>query len=103
MQRRRQQRERQKAKAKVELASPAGIFRGARIYKNSARASSFFVHFFAVVAELRWENASFHVFVEDVNKRRLNFLSLSELKYGSIIGIRLKKSSLVFDKKNELE
>ena len=71
--------------------------------KNSARASRFLVHFFAVVAELRWENASFHVFMEDVNKRRLNFLSLSELKYGSIIGIRLKKSSLVFDKENELE
>ena len=35
---------------------------------NSARAARFFVHFFVVTAR-----------EEDVNKRRLNFLTLSEL------------------------
>ena len=47
---------------------------------NSARASRFFVHFFAVTARLRREKCLISRFMEDVNKRRLNFLSLSELE-----------------------
>ena len=39
-------------------------------------------------------------FMEDVNKCPLIFLSVSELEYDSLIGIRLKKSSLEFDKVN---
>ena len=42
---------------------------------NSARAARFFVHFSAVTARLRFENAQFHV-----NERRRNFLSLCELR-----------------------
>ena len=47
---------------------------------NSARASRFLVHFFAVTARLRREISRF---IEDVNKRRVNFLSLSDLEYSS--------------------
>ena len=51
---------------------------------NFARASRFFVHFFAVTARLRRENAKFHVVQrKDVHKRRQNFLPLSELGDGS--------------------
>ena len=51
---------------------------------NFARASRFFVHFFAVTARLRRENAKFHVVQrKDLHKRRRNFLPLSELGDGS--------------------
>ena len=51
---------------------------------NFARASGFFVHFFAVAARLRSEKAKFHVVQrKDVHKRRRNFLPLSELGDGS--------------------
>ena len=49
---------------------------------NSARASSFFVHFFAVTSR-KTGKCLISPFMEDVKKRRLNFLSLSELVYGS--------------------
>ena len=42
-------------------------------------------------------------FMEDVNKLWLNLLSLSELEYIWFLGIRLKNSSLAFDKVYELE
>ena len=45
---------------------------------NFARASHFFVHFFPVFARL------ISRFMEDVNKQRRNFISLSELEYGSL-------------------
>ena len=51
--------------------------------KNSARASRFFVHFSAITARLQRENALLHTFMEDVNKRRRNFLALYELACGS--------------------
>ena len=38
---------------------------------------------FAVTARLQRENALLHTFMEDVNKRRRNFLALYELAYGS--------------------
>ena len=41
---------------------------------NFARASHFFVHFFAVFARLRHENCLILRFREDVNKRRHNFI-----------------------------
>ena len=50
---------------------------------NSARASRFFVHLFVVTARLRRNKNLISRFMEDVNKRRLNFLSLSELEYDS--------------------
>ena len=55
---------------------------------NFARASSCFVHFFAVTARLRRENACLisqctQGRTEEVHKRRRTFLSLSELEYGS--------------------
>ena len=71
MPRRRQQREGQKSN------------RLNRQNNNSARASRFFVHFFVVTARLRRDKNLFSRFMEDVNKRRLNFLSLSELEYDS--------------------
>ena len=44
----------------------------------------FFLHFFAVTALLRRENAKFHVVQrKEAHKRRPNFLPLSELGYGS--------------------
>ena len=46
---------------------------------------TFFVHFFPVFARLRRENAYFRVFMEDVNKQRRNFISLSELGYGALL------------------
>ena len=48
-----------------------------------ARASRFFVHFFAIAARQPHENATFFSrFMEDVNKWRRNFLSLSKLECG---------------------
>ena len=42
---------------------------------------AFFVHFFAVTAQLRRENASVvSRFTEEVHKRQRNFLSISELE-----------------------
>ena len=46
---------------------------------NFARASHFFVHFFAVFARLRREN--FARFMENVNKQRRNLISLLKLGY----------------------
>ena len=63
MPQRRRQRERQKSN------------RLNRQNNNSARAARFFVHFSAVTAPLRLENAQFHV-----NERRRNFLSLCKLR-----------------------
>ena len=63
MPRRRRQRERQKSN------------RLKRQNNNSARASRFFVHFFAVTARLR---RLISRFMKDITKRRLNNLSLSE-------------------------
>ena len=40
--------------------------------------------------------------MEDVNSRRLNLLSFSELEIW-LVGIRFEKSSLAFDKVNVLE
>ena len=71
MPRRRQQRERQKSN------------RLNRQNNNSARASLFFVHFFVVTARLRRDKNLISRFMEDVNKRLLNFLSISELEYDS--------------------
>ena len=48
----------------------------------SASASCFFVQFFAITARVQQEMPNF-TFMEDINKRLLNFLSLSELEYGS--------------------
>ena len=39
--------------------------------------------------------------MEDLNNRRINFLSLSELEFW-LVRILLKKSSLAFDKVNEV-
>ena len=50
---------------------------------NSARASRFFVHFFVVTARLRRDKNLISRFMEDVIKRLLNFLSISELEYDS--------------------
>ena len=50
---------------------------------NFARASRFFVHFFAITARLRCENALILRCAEEVHKRRRSFLPLSELGYGS--------------------
>ena len=49
---------------------------------NCARAR-FFVHFFAITARLRRENALILRCTEEVHKRRRSFLPLSELGYGS--------------------
>ena len=49
---------------------------------NFARASLFFVHFFAVTARLRREKSLISFFMENVNKGRRTFLSLSKLKSG---------------------
>ena len=46
---------------------------------NFARASRFFVHFFAVFAQVRRLS-----FMKNVNKQRRNFISLSELEYGPL-------------------
>ena len=40
--------------------------------------------------------------MEDLNNRRINFLSISELEFW-LVRILLKKSSLAFDKVNEVE
>ena len=85
MPRRRRQRERQKSN------------RLKRQNNNSARASRFFVHFFAVTARYTTGKCLISRFMEGVNRRQLQFLSLSKLE------IRLKKSSLAFDKINEFE
>ena len=51
---------------------------------NFARASRFFVHFFAITARLRRENVYFHFLQRKYTiKRRRNFLLLFELGYGS--------------------
>ena len=68
--------------------------------KNFARASHFFVHFFAVFARLPRENAVSY-FIEDVNKQRRNFLSF--LTWIRLLGIQLQESSRTFDKVNEME
>ena len=39
--------------------------------------------------------------MEDLNNRRINFLSISELEFW-LVRILLKKSSLAFDKVNEV-
>ena len=49
--------------------------------KDFARASLFFVHFFARFARPRRENA-YSRFMEYFNKQRRNFVSLSALGYG---------------------
>ena len=49
---------------------------------NFARASLFFVPFFAVTARLRREKSLISYFMEDVNKGRRTFPSLSKLKSG---------------------
>ena len=46
---------------------------------NFARASRIFVHFFAVLYDAKMPNFAF---MENVDKRRGNFVSLSELGYG---------------------
>ena len=48
---------------------------------NFARASHVFVHFFAVFARLRLENAQFRAFYGNVNKQRRNLISLLKLGY----------------------
>ena len=60
---------------------------------NFARASRFFVHFFAVTTRLQ---SSFFFFMEDVNKRR-QILPLFEF-----LGIQLPENSPTFDKVSEL-
>ena len=72
IQRRGRQRERQKSK------------RFNKQNNNFARASHFFVHFFPVFARLRRENGLISRFIEDVNKQRRDFISLSELEYGPL-------------------
>ena len=48
---------------------------------SSARASRFFVHFSAVTARLRRENAYFHVLWKDVNTRQRLSFSFPEHRY----------------------
>ena len=68
--------------------------------KNSARVSRFFVHFFAVTTTTgKW---LISLFMEEVDKRRLNFLSPSELEYGSK-EFGLKRVRLHLTKSNALE
>ena len=55
-----------------------------RFNKQNNNFARFFVHFFAVFARLRRENAKFRVFLENVNKQRRNYISLSELGYGPL-------------------
>ena len=69
---------------------------------NFARASRFFVHFFAVTARLRHEDVYFTRFVEDVNARpRLSF-SYLELSI-QFFGIQLQKRLPIFGELNEME
>ena len=72
---------------------------------NAARASRFFVHFFAITARLRQENAKFHVLWHGGRKQETAKLSSSSWTWLRIwfLGIRLKKTSLAIDKVNELE
>ena len=49
---------------------------------NFARASRFFVHFFARFCTTTTWKCPISLFMEDVNKRRRNFISLSVLGYG---------------------
>ena len=51
--------------------------------KNFARDALGFVHFFTITARLPRENASFHDLSGRKQPRRRNFLSHSELGYGS--------------------
>ena len=51
--------------------------------KNIGRDALGFVHFFTITARLRRENALFHDLSGRKQPRRRNFLSQSELGYGS--------------------
>ena len=51
---------------------------------NFARASRFFVHFFARFCTTTTWKCLISRFMEDVNKQRRNFISLSELEYGPL-------------------
>ena len=68
---------------------------------NFARASRFFVHFFAVTARLRRENAQFHVVLRK-HTRDDEIFSLS-LNLDMFLGIQLYESSPTFDKVSDLE
>ena len=85
MPRRRRQRERQKSNGLK------------RQNNNSARASRFFCTFLCRHCTTTTGKCLISRFMEDVNRRQLRFLSLGKLE------IRLKKSSLAFDKINEFE
>ena len=70
---------------------------------NFARASRFFVHFFAVNCTTTCVKMPNFTFVKDVNKPVNDKThSLHELGYGTLIEIHLQKSSLACDKVNEL-
>ena len=64
---------------------------------NFARASRFFVHFFAVTARLRRENACFHFF-----ERKYTSDEISSLFLSFFLGIQLL-GGFTFDKVSVLE
>ena len=63
---------------------------------NSARASRFFVHFFAVT-----ETSTFPRFMEDVNTKKTIFFFFSWTRMRSL-RIQLYENSPAFDKLNEV-
>ena len=67
---------------------------------NFARASRFFVHFFAVTARLRRENTEFPVLQ---CKHAATKFSFSLLLWIRLLGIQLQEGSHTFDKAGELE
>ena len=62
---------------------------------NFARASRFLVHFFAVTARLRCENALISRFVEDVNTRQRLSFSFPELWY-SLLELNSRKNANIW-------
>ena len=69
---------------------------------NFARASHFFVHFFAVFARLRRENAISY-FIDRGCKQATTKFSLSFLTWIRLLGIQLQESSRIIDKVNEMK
>ena len=69
---------------------------------NFARASLFFVHFFAVVARLRRESAFFHVLSRMAEHKTTTFFFFSWTLIQSF-RIQLQKNLPTFDELNEME
>ena len=68
---------------------------------NFARASRFFVHFFAVIARLRRENAYFHVLWRTRTQHN-NFLFIF-LTFDKSVRSQLRKKWPVFDELNKMK